>query len=219
MNIPNNTKPYRRKRNPYAVASLVLGVLSVFIPLALIAIIIGIVAVNQIKKSNGLEVGRSIAVAGIIFGVVGFFAFPQFLVCIYNEQETNRIMQSSCASNLKNIALAKSLYSEDYNGRLPQKTNWSDCTASRLKSTQILKCPADAGKSRCSYSINDQLNGESISSIKKTDTTPLYFDSKRGWNSSSSISSAEPRHAGGSNFAFVDGHVKWVKEKQTSSQR
>lgn len=58
-------------RNGFAVASLVLGILSIplcfiFLP-ALLAVIFGIIAVSQIKGNPG-QAGRGQAIAGIVLG-------------------------------------------------------------------------------------------------------------------------------------------------------
>ncbi|WP_066041096.1 DUF4190 domain-containing protein [Herbiconiux solani] len=58
--------PVARKTNVLAIVSLVLSILSFNV----IAIILGIIALNQIKKTG--EAGRGLALAGIIIGAVTF---------------------------------------------------------------------------------------------------------------------------------------------------
>jgi hypothetical protein len=57
--------------NRLALASLVLGILWLWGIGALLALILGIVARNQIHDSNGGQSGERLAVAGIVLGVVG----------------------------------------------------------------------------------------------------------------------------------------------------
>jgi hypothetical protein len=54
------------KTSGMAIASLVLGICGI----SLLAIIFGIVALNQIKNSNGFLTGKGMAIAGIILGSV-----------------------------------------------------------------------------------------------------------------------------------------------------
>lgn len=64
---PGNYQPAAAiKTSGMAIASLVLGILGI----SLLAIIFGIVALNQIKKSNGFVTGKGMAIAGIILGSV-----------------------------------------------------------------------------------------------------------------------------------------------------
>jgi Domain of unknown function (DUF4190)/Uncharacterised protein family UPF0547 len=60
-----------RATNGYAVASMVLGILWVWWIGSALALIFGYVAKNQIDRSNGMETGRGMALAGIILGWVG----------------------------------------------------------------------------------------------------------------------------------------------------
>ncbi|RSM48189.1 DUF4190 domain-containing protein [Amycolatopsis balhimycina DSM 5908] len=55
-------------RNPFAVASLVLGILGIFGLSLLVAPILGVVALVQIPKRN--QTGRGMAIAGIVLSVV-----------------------------------------------------------------------------------------------------------------------------------------------------
>ena len=59
------------RTNGYAVASMVLGILWIWWIGSALALIFGYVAKNQIDRSNGMETGRGMAVAGIILGWVG----------------------------------------------------------------------------------------------------------------------------------------------------
>jgi hypothetical protein len=54
------------KTSGMAIASLILGICGI----SLFAIIFGIVAINQIKKSNGFITGKGMAIAGIILGII-----------------------------------------------------------------------------------------------------------------------------------------------------
>jgi len=63
------------RTNSLAVASLLLGLLSLFVPFAILAVILGHVARSQIRKSAGRQKGAGMAMAGLILGylALGFF--------------------------------------------------------------------------------------------------------------------------------------------------
>jgi len=63
--------PEVERTSGLAIASLVLGILGIFIgPLAILAIIFGAVAIAQTRKDPGLK-GKGIALAGLVCGIVG----------------------------------------------------------------------------------------------------------------------------------------------------
>jgi hypothetical protein len=53
-----------------AIASLVCGIVGCFTITAIVAIVLGFVARNQIEKSGGTQQGSGMALAGIILGFV-----------------------------------------------------------------------------------------------------------------------------------------------------
>lgn len=74
MNQPYNTFPPAAPRNSnMALISLISGIVSWFlIPFiaAIVAVITGHMAKNEIKKSNGMVTGNGMATAGLILGYV-----------------------------------------------------------------------------------------------------------------------------------------------------
>ncbi len=74
--------------NTWAVASLVLGIVSmaggcafVGVP-PILAIIFGIVALRSMSRSGGTQAGHGLAVSGIIMGVIGLMLFGLLLAMI-----------------------------------------------------------------------------------------------------------------------------------------
>lgn len=59
------------KTNGLAIASLVLGIIWIYWIGSILALIFGYNAKGQIDRSNGMEGGRGLAVAGIVLGWVG----------------------------------------------------------------------------------------------------------------------------------------------------
>ena len=59
------------KTNGLAVASMVLGIVWVYWIGSILALVFGYVAKGQIKRSNGTQTGRGMAIAGIVLGWVG----------------------------------------------------------------------------------------------------------------------------------------------------
>jgi Domain of unknown function (DUF4190) len=57
--------------NGLAVASLVLGIVWLFWVGSILAVIFGYVGKGQIDRSNGMQTGRGLAVAGIVLGWIG----------------------------------------------------------------------------------------------------------------------------------------------------
>jgi hypothetical protein len=59
--------------NGYATASLICSIVGIFVPIlaSALAIIFGIVALNQIGSSYGRYEGRGLAIAGIVVGTIG----------------------------------------------------------------------------------------------------------------------------------------------------
>jgi uncharacterized protein with PQ loop repeat len=66
--------PMAPSNNGYAIASLVCSIGGwTFIPVIgwIVGIILGIVALNQIRASNGTQAGHGLAVAGVVIGIIG----------------------------------------------------------------------------------------------------------------------------------------------------
>jgi hypothetical protein len=71
-----NTASVPQKTNGLSVASLVLGILSIFLfctygVVAILAIVFGHVSLSQIKRSQGTQSGRGMAIAGLVCGYIG----------------------------------------------------------------------------------------------------------------------------------------------------
>ena len=59
------------RTNGLAIASMVLGILWLYWIGSILALVFGYVAKSQIKRSNGAQTGRGMAIAGIVLGWVG----------------------------------------------------------------------------------------------------------------------------------------------------
>ncbi len=64
------------KNSGKAVASLVCGILSIFMPflgfiLGAISIVFGVLSRNEIQQSEGKLIGKGMAIAGLVCGVLG----------------------------------------------------------------------------------------------------------------------------------------------------
>jgi hypothetical protein len=56
--------------NGLAIASLVCGIVGCFWITAIVAVVLGFIARNQIRESGGMQQGDGLALAGIILGFV-----------------------------------------------------------------------------------------------------------------------------------------------------
>jgi hypothetical protein len=54
-----------------AIASLIFGLLFLFFPLSIVAIVFGHISLSQIKKSAGRLGGKGLAIAGLVLGYLG----------------------------------------------------------------------------------------------------------------------------------------------------
>jgi hypothetical protein len=63
--------PAPQRTNGLAIASMVLGILWLYWIGSILALIFGYIAKGQIDRSNGVEGGRGMAIAGIVLGWIG----------------------------------------------------------------------------------------------------------------------------------------------------
>jgi prepilin-type processing-associated H-X9-DG protein len=202
-------------------------------------------------------------------GVTLFIVFAAFMIVYpvwqiteYNLHNPN----SGCISNIKQVALATLMYSQDYGGKLPpaifpgKTVGWANGIQPYIKSYALLQCPAVDYHQKYSlmaelnrllitsvtprqtripqanqtgftdYWMNNNLSGVEAEKIHNADQIILLGDGDGSSPESTasyainhlpvswlqSSDSPAKRHLGGANYAFADGHVKWVKPGQVS---
>jgi len=161
------------------------------------------------RKSGFTRKGFTLIELLVVIAIIAILAAILFPVFARARENARR---SSCQSNEKQIALGFKQYIQDNNERYPAASGWETAIFDYTKSNAILKCPSAAGTGSFDYSYNSLMDSKNENRIDNTASTILVAEATRsGGATAASSASASSRHFDGSNYAFVDGHVKWIK--------
>ena len=202
-----------------AVTSLVMGILS-FISCGVtllvtspLGLILGLVAMSKIKKSQGRLTGQGLALAGTIVSGVALLLLPLFAAMLLPAlaKAKAKAQTINCVTNLKQIGLSIRIYSGDNHDTYPAATNWCDAIMPTTGTPKIFVCPG-APDARCGYAYNAKLSGMAEGKIDPR--TVMIFESDSGWNASGGreLMITKPRHGNTYNIGFADGSVQQVSE-------
>jgi hypothetical protein len=147
--------------------------------------------------------------------VVAFLLLAGVLVYVeVSERAMGR--QGTCLSNVYNLAGAADMYLLDYE-RLPQAAHWVEATREyRLDQPNRLRCPEDRSNARCSYGMNEALDGESVAQLPPPPPRVVLFyeTAHPGDNPVGSVSDviSPPRHARGNSYGYVRDYANYSLE-------
>jgi len=204
------------KTSALAIVSLALGVLGLFSCgiTALVGLVLGIVALVRIKRSEGRLAGDGFAIAGIIvsalFLLTGMVLAGMMLPALTRAKQ--RAQTIACVNNVKQLNLALIMYANDNSNQFPSAGNWCDAVQPYGGSPGVFLCPAGDASKRCHYAFNARLDGAEIKAIRNPAKTVLVFETDGGWNVSGSEELARKpwRHGRILVVGFADGHVEQV---------
>jgi prepilin-type processing-associated H-X9-DG protein len=117
--------------------------------------------------------------------------------------------QSACLSNEKQLALGLMMYCQDYDERFPTAGDWQNKLNPYLKNNQLWTCPAYPHEP--GYRVNDNLAARVLRDVRQPASTLAL------WDAGAAVGGFVPgpnttllRHNSGNNFAYADGHAKWI---------
>ena len=119
--------------------------------------------------------------------------------------------RANCQSNLKQIGLAVSQYTRDYDEMMPLGNAWTQELWPYSKSTEVFECPR-RGAFPQGYALHRAAAGMNTGVFDEADKVALTFDADGPTPDTlddGSLLPRPPRHFEGANVAYVDGHVKW----------
>lgn len=174
----------------------------------------------------------------VVIGIIALLAAILFPV-LSSAREKARA--TTCLSNEKQIALSLVQYTQDYGRRFPPLSEtgadgWS--VAIGIREQNIFQCPSegqDPVDGYTDYWMNSDLLGLSDVRVRYPANTILIGDGDAGPTGYNLAAEADAtsippiqawsptddytqRHFDGANYAFADGHVKWLKADSITTE-
>jgi hypothetical protein len=184
-----------------ATAALVCGVVAMLgcLPVSLVGIVLGIVALVRTKGNPQRYGGKGLAIGGIATGVAGLIIYPLGAFMLWpafmRGMETG--MRQVCAANMQQIGHALYAYAQQ-DGMFPEKdADWTArlLNAGYIKQEQLL-CPSQMAMSGTSYFY---VPGYGIHS-KPTQIILYEYPDAHGGE--------------GGHVLYQDAHVTWLPSPQ-----
>jgi len=212
------------KTSGLAITSLVFGVLGFCGITALVGLILGIVALVKINRSQGRLTGSGLAIAGIcVSGFMLLFAlfaipFMAGMTLPAFAKAKERAQMINCVNNVKQLSLAVRMYAVDNGNTFPYATNWCDVIQKNVGSPKAFQCPADPGL-RCAFAYNRKLAGMMDGEINPQ--AVMFFESNAGWNAAggSELFAAHKHSRTRIVVGFADGSVQQLPRSQLDTLR
>jgi prepilin-type processing-associated H-X9-DG protein len=223
----DGTQGQKQKTSKLAIASMVIGIVSVssqllvgiVLLLGVLGLILGIVALIKIKKGRGMLKGRGFAIAGVVTSAVGLMLGWYFLVWQLDRIRP-KAHQLLCAANLRRIGSVMHIYSNENDGKYPTVDKWCDllieCTDVPEKCFVCKGALSRGDEGRCHYAINPNCEPNSAGDIV------LLFETKGGWNQFGGpemVTFENHYIEGGCNILFNDGHVEFVRQQWVEDEK
>jgi prepilin-type processing-associated H-X9-DG protein len=199
------------KTSGLAIASLICGIAG-FCTLgvgALVGLILGIIAILDIKKSLGQIRGMGVAVAGVIISgfillmipVIVMILIPSFLIALKPG------FAAAASSNISQVGEMALEYAQEHKGQLPTADQWVDQCAKYWPANKLAD-PADPYGGRA-IAMNAKVAGVSVKSIRDPGRTVLFFECANRAPPAGGPENlpTQPRHGPGFNICFCDGTV------------
>jgi len=200
-----------------AITSLVLGCLGILTCgiTSLVGLVLGIIALVRINKSNGQLGGQGLALAGTI--VSGAFLLlapiPAALLFPALAKAKQKVSSIQCMNNIKQLNLGLIMYANDNKDLFPSGRNWCDLIMPYEGNGHPFICPQGKPGQRSHYAFNAKLVGHELKDVQAPAQTILVFETDGGWNlvGGRELFPATPRHSGSYAVGFVDGHAEIVR--------
>ena len=194
--------------------------------------------------ANFRKTGFTLIELLIVIAIIAILA-ALLLPAVVKAKESAR--QTYCASNLRQIALASALYVDEHDHRFPGQpsdgipvlaaggngTNFYDLLSSYLGNPAVWLCPSTEPRPGrlMSYHMNGLIvtsNGIRASAISQPSQTLLIGETGEHTRYNEAYlrpdqtggylyDRPQQNHKGGSNAAFVDGHLKWYHDSHWTS--
>ncbi len=196
----------KARLSPWAIASLVASVPGFLFGLSIFGIIFGIVSLYSIHRGKGQLTGRSLAVAGIVLGLVGgFFYYSLMLSDILEARAAHHRIE--CKKNMETLIGSLQQYAFSHNGDLPARKDWKNALSPYLPpKTKVFFCPEETRKMESYIYLGD--SGMKITDELWTQGVPLIYESRV----------RHTRKCGNTlGIGFVDGKVERIEKNDLES--
>jgi hypothetical protein len=213
------------KTSGLAITSLILGALGFCGITAVAGLILGIIAMVKINKSNGRLKGSGLAIAGVCLSGVMLLLSVMLSAMMLPAlaKAKDKAQTINCVNNMKQLALAVRIYSGDNNDQFPPATTWCDAIHNEVGSERVFKCPVAVAKvgsnERSHYAFNSKLGG--LNETNVSPETVMIFETTGGWNVNGGreLLVTPSRHGRKYIVALADGSVQQITEEQLNTLR
>ncbi|MHB9025262.1 MAG: hypothetical protein ACYC7E_14015 [Armatimonadota bacterium] len=177
-----------------------------------------------------------ICVIAMILGVVAWAIYPVLWRYWYSA---HKIHDGSCLNNARQIEVSVSMYVQDHKGVFPPAERWIQCLVKDYGVTgRVWDCPTTTkfmgSEKHPEYFFfagpGTFLSGVHLEDLKDPATVPLLADLKDAKHNLPYVDSAKEdvaqiifrvdcRHNGVAVFAYVDGHIEWLKVERVADPK
>jgi hypothetical protein len=181
---------------------------------SLAGVIVGIIAVYEIHRSQGRLGGHGLATAGLTVSVVvtlmvAAVVGPGFCDASPESEEM------SALSRAKTVGSVMRSYARGHDGTLPAANGWTDALQARCEIDALVasRYPQEGHRA---LAMNTHLDGVSLSQVKKPTRTVLLFEVDRGapLAGGRELLPTAPRYKDGYLILFVNGSAEFVPRKK-----